>query len=458
MSRRIILAIAGTTLVALVLSGLGTLLLSRATARAEARNQLEGIAPALAESVAESLRATSQVANRSDSRQFPRILTSLLNDALDIDGLDVIVIGPNGRPTEVLPQGLVFDDLPVPGSGSSVNTWSVEGQVWVAARARVDLERELVIVMRTTPQADLGQATRWFLVASAGALLISAVVATRLSRRLTRPLAAVQQATAKIAGGQLDARVAEPSAGGDELSSLAHSVNAMVESLERSQGLEQQFLLSVSHDLRTPLTSIKGYAEALGDGTADNPELRLKASEVIKSQAERLERLVGDLLQLARLDARQFTLEMRPVDIGAVVQRATDGFVPDLASKGIAITATMPATTSIVRSDPERVGQVVANLVENAAKFANDTIEVHMEDTPHGVRVSVHDDGPGIATQDQPHVFERLYVPRRQPVRAEAGSGLGLAIVRELIEAMGGSVAVSDSHLGGATLTFVIPS
>ena len=219
----------------------------------------------------------------------------------------------------------------------------------------------------------------------------------------------------------------------------------MATSLERAQGLERQFLLSVSHDLRTPLTSIRGYAEAIADGTAPEPD---RAAGVIQSEARRLERLVADLLDLAKLDARQFSFRPEAVDLAEVVADAVAGFEHQAGAAGVGMTVEgRDGVAAWV--DRDRLGQVIANLLENGLKYAALQLHVGFGVDAGRPQVIVSDDGTGIADDDLPHVFERLYVARRSPQRKESGSGLGLAIVRELTEAMGGSVTARHREGGG---------
>jgi two-component system sensor histidine kinase BaeS len=219
--------------------------------------------------------------------------------------------------------------------------------------------------------------------------------------------------------------------------------------------LEQQFLLSVSHDLRTPLTSIRGYAEAISDGATPDPA---QAAGVITREAGRLDRLVGDLLDLARLDAHAFTFAIADVDLGAVAAAAVAAGTPQAASHGLTLTLTAPPDRVLrVRADPDRLQQAVANLVENATKYAHTTIGVAVRATDGRAELSVSDDGPGISEEDLPHVFERLYVSAHRPIRSESGSGLGLAITRQLVERMGGEARAGRAPGGGAELTIALP-
>ena len=244
------------------------------------------------------------------------------------------------------------------------------------------------------------------------------------------------------------ARVCPVPAGDDDSPTSPRSINSMAGALERSKGLEQQFLLSVSHDLRTPLTSIRGYAEAIADGTAPEPAA---AGEVILTESRRLERLVRDLLDLARLESRQFTLDFAYVDLVDVATATVDGFRPDAEASHVTLTTAGATDGIVVRADADRLAQVVANLVDNALKFARTSVTVSTSRSGPEAVLTVDDDGPGIATEDLPHVFERLYVSRHEPVRRETGSGLGLAIVHELVVAMGGTVTAETAPSGGSS-------
>jgi signal transduction histidine kinase len=239
--------------------------------------------------------------------------------------------------------------------------------------------------------------------------------------------------------------------GGDlpELVSLAASINSMAVSLTRSRVAERELLMSVTHDLRTPLTSIRGYAEAIAEGVADNPA---QAARVIVGESGRLERLVTDLLDLAKLRMHHLSFDLRPVDAAVVVQQVVEGFQPLAARSGLTITATIPRPVPPVRTDPDRLAQILANLVENAATFA--TTEVLVSLSPPGDETSslavltVEDDGSGIPSGEQRRVFERFY-RTDQATGRRIGTGMGLAIVAELVAAMRGEVAVVSPTRSG---------
>jgi two-component system sensor histidine kinase BaeS len=216
--------------------------------------------------------------------------------------------------------------------------------------------------------------------------------------------------------------------------------------------------LSVSHDLRTPLTSIRGFAEAIHDGAIEDSA---HAADVILAESRRLERLVGDLLDLTKLEAHQMSISLRPTDAAEVVSTTAEGFRPTAAKSGLALVLQVPGQDGLpvsapalpVVADPDRLAQLLANLLENAMTFARTTVTVVLSGVPApgGCVITVDDDGPGIAQGDLEKVFERFYRADRGPNR-RMGSGLGLAIVAELAAAMGADVRAESpvSEDGGS--------
>jgi two-component system sensor histidine kinase BaeS len=276
-----------------------------------------------------------------------------------------------------------------------------------------------------------------FLLVAGAVLIVGAAVAALLARKISAPILEAVSTTGKIASGDLSARVPVHPRDYPELRELAESINRMGENLDRSEGLGRQFLLSVSHELRTPLTSIRGYADAVADGATEDID---GALTIIGSESRRLERLVTDLLDLARLDARQFSLRIQRVDAAEIVSSVATGFRPEAESTGIGLDVQIPEkpehTEMWVDADPDRLAQIVANLIENAFKFAQSRVVAGATRSDAGIVVWVMDDGRGISTQDLPHVFERHFTSDRASAR-NVGSGLGLAIVSELAGSMG---------------------
>ena len=422
MRRRLTLAIVGVVAGALVVAGLGSLVLVRRAAAGEARAELVRQAEALARGAEEARR--------------PGVV-GVLRQVLRLEGFAVVPMAPTGRLLSTPPAGVTEDDLGTDRLLGGETVSGVRGSV-VYAAAPVRGPRRSVAVVLTRHVSGMGPVGGYFALAAGLALLAAVIVADRVGRRIAEPLAQAEGATRRIAAGDLATRVPQVEGAYPELASLARSINAMTADLERARSLERQFLLSVSHDLRTPLTSIRGFAEAIADGVT--PDSR-QAAEVIGAEARRLERLVGDLLELANLEAQRFSLALSRVDAGEVVAHTAEGFRPAAAAAGVTLTVDVPEGEALhARADPERLAQVVANLVENALKFAHSRIDVAVGADDDGVVISVIDDGTGIHPADLPQVFGRLHQSGRGSPARQVGSGLGLAIVAELVAAMGGTV------------------
>jgi two-component system sensor histidine kinase BaeS len=443
MRRRITRTMVGVVAGALVLASVGTLVLLRLGVRNDTRRELG--------------RQAADIAARLDDVQRPGVLAAL-GPVLRLEDQRILCFGTGCRGVQTPPPGIGRDDLPLDRLQEGETVTGVRGsRVFAAAGAPVRSDTTFVVVLTRRVDTRLPGGL-WFLVAAGLALVVAGAVAGDLARRLTRPLREAQAATGRVAAGDLTARVPVNPEDGEELAALAESINAMAAGLERSRGLERQFLLSVSHDLRTPLTSIRGYAEALAERRAPDTE---QAASIILSEARRLERLVGDLLELAKLDARRFSLDVRAVDAAEVVSDTAEGFRPAAEKAGISLDVYVPPAPDrrLAAADPDRLAQVVANLVENALKYARSAIALGTGSSEGGggVSVWVQDDGPGIGAEDLPHVFEPFYRSTRTPSR-EVGSGLGLAIVRELTAAMGGEVrAVAvESGFGGTRVVVTL--
>ncbi|HEY2427849.1 MAG TPA: HAMP domain-containing sensor histidine kinase, partial [Acidimicrobiales bacterium] len=403
MRRRFTLAIVGVVAGALLLAGLGTLLLLTIQARRTARNDVVDLANHIA----------LQYTRPSSAGDPVPALRTLQNFLRSTQQLTLIAVSTTGG--VVLPGHLTDADVDRPALAQGRTVSGFHGKTAFAAVPFVSRGRRLAVVV-TQQAAGAGAAGLYFLVAGIFILAVAFGVAETLARRITDPLVRAQQAAGRIAQGDLTARVPDPDGVAyPELRSLSGSINAMADNLERLRGQERQFLLSVSHDLRTPLTSIRGFAEALTDGTTTDTR---QAAAIIAAEARRLERLVRDLLDLAKLDTRTFSLDLRPTDLWEVVSDTAHGFSPTAEGLGLAVVVHDPvcegsAGPPAVIADPDRLAQVVANLVENACKYAAHTIDVGTWCRPgaHGPEalVTVDDDGPGIAPADLPHVFERLW-------------------------------------------------
>ncbi|MEM7324626.1 MAG: HAMP domain-containing sensor histidine kinase [Actinomycetota bacterium] len=466
MQRRLTIALALTAMVSIILVGLGVLIMARVSATSDAEDDVK-----------RGLRIVGQFLDDQDrtTLRLNELLASSRQD-FQLDSLGAALLTDDGEIRSAPGRGpgrtaaLSGDELPdladlTPdqrlqlAQGDTVLMAS-RGQV-VGVRAvpllRVGQQADVtVVIVGSRRISTVSRRTLvWFLGSSAVVLIGAVAAGTVLARRLAQPLRDMQTTTAAIAAGDLGARV--HNVGTDEVADLGLAVNRMAEDLQRSKALDRQFLMSVSHDLKTPLTAIAGYAEALSDGATTDSRA---AGDIIGNHADRLNRLVGDLLDLAKLDANRFQFDIRPFDLGVLAGRTVAGLSNQAASHGLTLSVTgLPSV--MVNGDADRSAQAVGNLIDNAIKFANSaiTVLVTTHSTPEGdwAVVAVQDDGPGIPEADLGHIFDRLYTGADQPKRAENPTGLGLAIVRELIGAMGGQVAAANNRTGGASLSFRLP-
>jgi two-component system sensor histidine kinase BaeS len=474
---RLVFALVGLSVGSVLLAGLITVLAARPATRSAALSDLE--------------RGLSALAEQDRDGELPRLPVARLENQLLANQVAVIAVLPDGTLAQAgpavpragaagrllerfrnrvgktgaslttLPDGVRPAALDPAGLAAGQVQSGIQGAiVWVAQPLTATPDGRLVVVAtRRLGVFAVGRLGGILLVAAVVAAAAAAAVSLWLVRRLTRPLEAMERTARAIAGGDLDARVGFLNAD-DELAAVGSAIDTMAAELGRHRSLERAFLMSISHDLRTPLTSIRGYAEAVAEGAADDEESRRRAALIIGAEARRLERLVADLLELARLDAREWVLHPGPVDVAAVARHAALALEPAAREAGVTLTvAGSPGGSGVspedggapimAVADPERLAQVVANLVENALKYAATTVEVATRGGPGGVvEIGVADDGPGIDPDDLPRVFERLYTSRRHPGR-KVGTGLGLAIVRELVAAMGGRVSVGPTTDGG---------
>jgi signal transduction histidine kinase len=441
---RLVMAFTGVAIVVLVLSGVATYVLVRRSLQQHALDQMRA--------------RSADVAAVVQSNDFTARPAQRLLIGLRAADMQAVLVNPAGAvldlPNYHLPSSIDTADIRTDEllagrqvSGRRGNT------VFLAIPTQTHVGRRTLVVV-ATEEIDLTVLHDALpLILLAGLVLLVGVVLLSiwLARRLTKPIRRIEQAAAQLATGDLSARASLPPTTDDELVALAAALNTMAAQLEQARGNEHAFLLSISHDLRTPLTSIRGYAEALADGTLDDadPNDRKRAATIIGAEGRRLERLVRDLLDLARLDSRQFSMNPRPCDATEVVRDAAEAFAPQARDLGVTLDV-VSGESLPVDLDPERVGQIAANLVENALKYAASRVEVYAARQDDGlVAIVVRDDGPGVPPDEMNRVFERLYTVRDTPGRA-VGTGLGLAIVRELAAAMGG-VARAEAAPGGGT-------
>jgi signal transduction histidine kinase len=300
----------------------------------------------------------------------------------------------------------------------------------------------------------ISSVNRSLLVAIGTAGLVALFLTLLLSRSLLRPIGALTSAAQAMEKGDLSQRVAVETQG--EIGELARAFNAMADGLARLEQLRRNMVTDIAHELRTPLSNVRGYLEALRDGVIQpTPETIASLHE----EAMLLNRLVDDLQELALVEAGQLNLVRQPVQVGDVVERAVQLLEPNAREKGLGIELCLAEDLPVIEADAERLGQVIRNLLDNALTNTPAGGEIRVSARAHDgqVEVSVQDTGRGIAPEHLPYVFERFYRADQSRTRSTGGSGLGLAIVKQLVEAHGGQVWIESQPGKGTTVTFTSP-
>jgi signal transduction histidine kinase len=294
------------------------------------------------------------------------------------------------------------------------------------------------------------------LVAAAAAAVAALALSWFVARRVTATIRNLAGASAAVAAGSLDTRV--PVVGEDEVGALAGSFNAMAAQLEQTEQRRRELLSDVAHELRTPLATIDGYLQAIDDGVMA-PDARVLGS--VRGEVSRLERLVDDLQKVSRAEERQLDLHLSRIPPRQLVEAARTAAAPGYADKGVRLSADTDGELPPVQVDPDRLGEVLANLLENALRHtpAGGTVSIGAHANGAGtVELAVTDSGEGIAPEHLPRVFERFYRADHARDRAHGGSGIGLAIAKAIVEAHGGRISASSPGSGrGATFRVALP-
>lgn len=286
------------------------------------------------------------------------------------------------------------------------------------------------------------------LVAAAVIGFVPAVLLTLLlTTRLTRPIRLMREATDRVAAGNLSTELGR--AGVSDLDALVDDFNVMVKRLRQRDDQSRDFLMKVTHEFRTPLTAIRGHAAALADGVVPDG-MRGQSFAAIEGEAERLERMVRDLLDLARMEAQHFRLSIAAVDPRPIIESVVALHAPQAAAQQVTMTADIGEVRTL-QTDADRLRQIVANLVDNALRWTppGGSVELHASSDPDGgLRVAVDDSGPGVPNAARESIFQPFQSGETPDGRT--GTGLGLAICRQLAIALGGDVVASDAPTGGA--------
>ncbi|MFI5262285.1 MAG: ATP-binding protein [Candidatus Limnocylindrales bacterium] len=402
----------------------------------------------------------------------PRSLISNITDLVAQANLDLSISTDAAHPDQVLYETTVAyaPDQPTPGQEldtiSQTYTFTVADPWWSQFPGTVPAR--LVTLRLSNPydfRAETLRSVFGVLLAAAAVALVVAVLASiLLASRLTAPIRRLTRASRALGEGDLGARVAvEAGSGSPEITDLATTFNRMadrlaesIELIRRDRDRSRDFLADVSHELRTPIAALRTFNELLQEGAAEDPSARHEFLEASGQQIERLDWLAANLLELSKLDSGLVALDLRPDDLRAAVEAAVQQAEPAARRKGVDLRVELPGEPLRQRHDPQRIGQVLSNLIGNSVKFTprGGSITVTLAPTADGASIRVSDTGVGIAPDELPHVFDRFYRGTQVNQERAGGSGLGLSIVHSIVDMHGGRVTI-ESRLGEGTSVVV---
>ncbi len=296
---------------------------------------------------------------------------------------------------------------------------------------------------------------RFFLWGGLLAIAIAIILTFILSRHILAPVKALSRAARQFGKGDFSRRVESDDRG--ELGELASSFNTMADDLERTERLRRNMVADIAHELRTPLSNLSGYLEAIRDGVIQPDEASVAS---LSEEATTLARLVDDLQELSLADAGELKLVTGPDDIGRLARDAVNALQAGAATRGLTIAADVPAGLPAVNIDSQRIRQVLNNLLANAVAHTGPggRVTLTARHREGRIYVSVADTGEGIPAEDLPYIFERFYRVDKSRTRSTGGSGLGLTIARRLVEAHGGTIEVESQPGHGSIFTFNLPT
>lgn len=282
-----------------------------------------------------------------------------------------------------------------------------------------------------------------------GAFLLALGITWIIAQYLSRPLLKMQQATRKIAAGNLETRLDINSS--DEMGSLAHAINDLAVDLQRYRDTRQEFFANISHELRTPITYLEGYSHVLQQELYETVEEKNKYLEIIHDEALRLQHLVEDLFDLAKMEEGKISLQLDWVNMSELTQQAVRKVELKAREKHLILHYNENGAMKKIHADKKRMEQIVMNLLENAVRYTEEgTIEVFVSYTADTFYLEVKDSGIGIPKDEIPYIFERFYRVEKSRSRQHGGTGLGLSIVKKLVELQGGQITVT-SEVGKGT-------
>ena len=461
--RLVLAAVAGLVTAAVVFAAVGAGLI-RSQSQAVARGELDRQAQALAGIVSGQAERAAERGTEFRSDYRPDALEALVGPEARVFYTGLQLTPGAERPTGGFPsvaadeldygvleqEGVQRIDFQLPGTD----------EAYEASAAPVYLGDAIFgAILLARPPGQLASAwpdVAGRVVGAAGiGLAVALALMLLLTRRITRPLTAMQAATHRVAEGDLRAELGRT--GTQELDELASDFNLMVRRLAQRDGETREFLMRVTHDLRTPLTAIRGHAAALSDGVVPQEDV-LRSLAAIEGEATRLETLVADLLDLARLDAHRFKLDLARVEPSDVLDRAFDAMEAEATARGVSYERSIDPIPTVV-TDESRVQQIVVNLLDNALRWtpAGGTVRLEGRSLPSGgFAAAVTDTGPGVPDRDRERIFD-AFLSLETP-DGQRGSGLGLAISRQLARALGGDVRMESREGSGSRFVLELPA
>lgn len=318
-----------------------------------------------------------------------------------------------------------------------------------------------IYVMASTQSMDksLAAVRNLLILSGVGAFLLAMGITWIIALLLSRPLIMMQLATKKIARGELETRLDIRSK--DEIGDLAAAINNLAADLKRYRDTRQEFFANISHELRTPITYLEGYAKVVKNRLYTTEEEKDRYLDIIYQEGVRIQHLVDDLFELAKMEEGKVSLSMEWVDLKDVVDQAVQTVSLKAKEKGLELIVHSSEDIPLIRADGKRMEQIILNLLENAIRYTeNGHIDVHLHCTSSTLSLSIKDTGIGIPEDELPYIFDRFYRIEKSRSRTTGGTGLGLSIVKKLVELHGGSIEVSSTRDIGTcfTVQFVLPT